>query len=73
MDGRSAPTFLPDNLVPWIAELQPEFLVHTVEDVQIGWKIGCAGDVAITEVEHAGGFEWNVQDAYLPATGWLTT
>ena len=53
MNSRRAPALFPDDFVPRIANLGPEFLHNTVKDVEIGGVIGGAGDVAVAEVQHS--------------------
>lgn len=57
MHGRRAPALLPDDLMPGIADMGPEFLIHAVEQVEIGGEIGGAGDVAIAKAQLSGGGE----------------
>ena len=43
------------DFMPGKAKIGPELFIHAVEDVEIGREIGGAGNVAITEIQHAGG------------------
>jgi hypothetical protein len=55
--GGRAPTLFPDDLVPGIADMGPEFFVHAIEQIQIGREIGGAGNVAIAKAQLSCGGE----------------